>query len=250
MAPGSIGQRLPGQDRERHDEAELEAEVGELREPHAPPAATAGPGVDRERRLAADHPVPGTQRLARVGGDEAEGEVALPQDRRGVDGDEPLRVHRRAEDLQIDRRVRELLGLGTGGEAGQGREAATAWTKPRRGRTNMNTSGETGARTSGSTEQLLLRLSQRARVRDADLPSRDRRLFITASGSQSKSYPPRRACNPRKTWPQERRSFRWRRTFARRVRWDRTRSCAWPPRPVRGASTSVVAAISRCSRRW
>ena len=29
---------------------------------------------------------------------------------------------------------------------------AAAWTKPRRGRTDMNTSGRTGARTSGPTE--------------------------------------------------------------------------------------------------
>ena len=48
------------------------------------------------------------QRPARVRGDEPEREVPLAQHRRRVHGDEALRVHRGAENLQIDGRVLKL----------------------------------------------------------------------------------------------------------------------------------------------
>src|SRR5450432_1064162 len=56
-----------------------------------------------------------------------------------------------------------------------------AWIKRRLGRTNMNTSGRTGATTSGPTE----------------LPPIQRRPFITASRSESKRYPARSDGSPR-----------------------------------------------------
>jgi hypothetical protein len=115
---------VPGDDTHRDDDPELYAQVGELREPHRALQRRAQQGVDDELgrlRGVAHVPAVEHQRTPGVRGDEAERELELPQDRRRVHGDEPFRVHRRPENLQVDRGVCEL-GVSRGGEAGEGRE--------------------------------------------------------------------------------------------------------------------------------
>ena len=114
------GRALPRHDGQRQDHPELEAQVRQVGEADRRLQRRHHQGVHGELgRLGAGHAIQ-HQRLARVGRDEAEGEIPLPENSRGVDGDEPFRVHRRAEDLEIDRRNLQL-GLGGRDEAGHGR---------------------------------------------------------------------------------------------------------------------------------